>query len=176
MEPPNSRSITNMGVVTETGVNGDVAWEVTTITGPSILEGMRKVDAMQQGALNPLGDWNKLFSKAETVGEDFVGDAACVKVVMTSKEGGPVTLYFEKESGLLVKQETAQQGVSVTITIGDYKEVDGIKIAHRTVHKTETEGVQGSFETVTIIESVEHNVDIPADRFALPDDIKALQQ
>lgn len=174
MEPPNSRSITNMGVVTETGVNGDVAWEVTTITGPSILEGMRKVDAMQQGALNPLRDWNKLFSKAETVGEDFVGDAACVKVVMTSKEGGPVTLYFEKESGLLVKQEVSQQGGSVETMIGDYKEVDGIKIAHRTAQKTKIEGVQFAVEIVTTIDSVEHNVDIPASRFALPDDIKAL--
>ena len=85
-----------------------------------------------------------------------------------------MTLYFEKESGLLVKQEVSQQGGSVETMIGDYKEVDGIKIAHRTAQKTKIEGVQFAVEIVTTIDSVEHNVDIPASRFALPDDIKAL--
>ncbi len=50
----------------------------------------------------------------------------------------------------------------------DYRPVDGVQYAH----KSRIE-IMGSTRVVTV-ESIEHNVEMPKDRFELPDEIKAL--
>lgn len=153
---------------TKSGVKDGVAWSMNPNQGPTILEGRRKEMALRQMAFNPYLNWKETYSKVETVGEESVGEAACYKLVLTPSEGSPQTCYFDKESGLLLKTEAERRGQTTTATLSDYKEVDGIKIAHKTVRA----GGQYTFETT--INSVEHNVDIPDDRFEFPDEIKAL--
>lgn len=169
--PPNAYSKTSFDAFgdVESGLKDGVAWSVSPMQGSSILEGQQKRQALRQASLNPLGAWKETFEKAECVGEETVDDTACWKVVMTPKEGESETLYFAKDSGLLLKMETpGEMGMTSEIYPSDYKEVDGIKIAH----KTEIDG--GQFLIEITIDSIEHNVDIPADRFDLPDEIKQL--
>jgi hypothetical protein len=154
----------------ERGVKGDVAWQINPMEGPSILEGQQKVAALRDAAgFIEFENWKENFAKAETTGEGTVGDAACYKVLMTPKEGPSITCFFDKESGLLLKTELEVQGLTIVSTLSDYKETDGIKMAH----KVATDG--GQFGMEITIESVEYNVDVPADRFDLPDEIKELQ-
>ena len=154
----------------ERGVKGDVAWEINPMTGPRILESWEKAAALRDAAgFVEFENWKKDFTKAETAGEGAAGDTACYKIVMTPQEGPPMTCYFDKESGLLLKTEVEIEGSAIESTMSDYKETDGIKMPH----KVATKG--GEFSMEITIESVEHNVDVPKDRFDLPDEIKDLQ-
>ena len=56
----------------------------------------------------------------------------------------------------------------IEIEFGDYKRVDGVLFSHKATRKSSGQ------EVLVITKSIEHNVDIPADRFNLPDDVKAL--
>jgi outer membrane lipoprotein-sorting protein len=91
--------------------------------------------------------------------------------VATPKSGSPQTLYFDKDTGLLVRSETtvnsAAGAISVVAEPGDFRKVDGIMMPF-----TSRMRVMGQ-ERVVTIERVEHNVALPADRFAVPAAVKA---
>jgi hypothetical protein len=67
------------------------------------------------------------------LGEAKVGDRAAVGVLVRAKGHRDVKLYFDKESGLLVKREhrvrDSATGKEVTqeVVFGDYREADGLK-------------------------------------------------
>jgi hypothetical protein len=156
----------------EGGVSGDVAWEETALTGPRLKEKEEKALALREAAFHGTVQWRKLYKKAECVGMETVNEKPCYKVVLTPNEGKPVTSYYDQKSNLLVKIEmtvvTPMGEIPFESYPGDYKRIDGILIPHKTVIK-----VMGQERMITI-ESVEHNVDMPKDRFALPEDIQAL--
>lgn len=156
--PPNTRStITFEGFGEfDTGVTDGVAWTVNPMEGSSILEGDEAAVAIASVAINPYVDFK---GEAKTVGEEKVGDEDCYKVDIT----GVGSAFFSKASGLLVMSDSPQGPA----TLSDWKEVDGIQIAHKTV-------IAGDMTFEIVIESVEHNVEIAADAFDLPDEIKAL--
>ena len=156
--PPNTRStITFEGFgVFDSGVTDGVAWDVNPMEGSKILEGDEAAIAVATASLNPFLDFK---GEAKTVGEEKVGDEDCYKVDIV----GVGSAYFSKASGLLVKNESPD-GDS---TLSDWKEVDGIKIAHKTVIAADM-----TFEIV--INSVEHTVELADDAFTLPAEIQAL--
>jgi len=156
--PPNSRStITFEGFgVFDSGVTDGVAWDVNPMEGSRILEGDEAAIAVASVAINPFVDFK---GEAKTVGEETIGDEDCYEVDIV----GVGSAFFSKASGLLVKSDSPQ-GPS---TLSDWKEVDGIMIAHKIVIAADM-----TFEIV--LNSVEHNVEIADDAFALPDEIKAL--
>jgi len=51
----------------------------------------------------------------------------------------------------------------------DYRPVDGILYPHRMVQE-----VKGQQNSVITVDSIVHNLDIPPDKFALPEDVKEL--
>jgi hypothetical protein len=101
-----------------------------------------------------------------------VEGAPCYKVVMTPREGHPVIMYFEKESGLMRKTSViaaSQLGDIPADSISkEYKRFDGILEPAKV-----TEKVAGQEFTITI-ETVKVNQPIPAEKFALPEEVKAL--
>lgn len=156
--PPNTRStiiFEGFGSV-DNGVTDGVAWSVNPMEGSKILDGDEALIAIAGVAIDPFVDFK---GEAKTVGEEKIGEEECYKVDIV----GVGSAYFSKASGLLVKSDSAQ-GVA---TMSDWKEVDGIKIAH----KIEIAG-EMAFEIV--VESIEHNVEIADDAFALPAEIVAL--
>ena len=156
---PNTRTIITFDAfgTVDSGVTDGVAWSVNPMEGSKILEGDEAAVAVAGVAINPFLDFK---GEAKTTGEEKVGEEDCYKVEID----GVGSSFFSKESGLLLKTDTAQGSAALS----DYKEVDGIKIAHMTV----ISGGQMGFE-ITVI-SVKHNVDLDADTFTVPDDIKAL--
>ena len=77
-------------------------------------------------------------------------------------------MYFDKDSGLITQREGMQQGMVTVTKISDYKEIDGVKIAHR------NESSGGQMNPIITFSSVEHNVDIDDAKFELPAAIKEL--
>ena len=91
---------------------------------------------------------------------------------MTPKEGQPETRYYDKKSYLLVRTnmilKTEMGEIPTEMSVSDYRSVDGVLMPFHLKQK-----VLGQEFTVTH-ESIRTNVEIPKERFALPDDVKAL--
>jgi hypothetical protein len=90
-----------------------------------------------------------------------------VRIVQGKKaSGSPIKLYFEEDSGLLVRvvrySESPVGRVPTQIDYEDYREVSGIKLPFKWT-STWTDG-----RTVFELKSVRLNVSIDAKRFAKP--------
>jgi hypothetical protein len=155
------------------GSNGEVAWENTVLQGPRIKQGAERADALRDGAFNAPLHWQQLYAKAETTGSETVEGHDCYKVVLTPKEGKPMTEFYDKKSGLLIRTMatvgTQMGDVNAEVLYDDYrKDSDNVLSAHRSVERAAQQ------ELVVQIDSVEVNPDLPKDRFDLPAEIKAL--
>jgi len=96
-----------------------------------------------------------------------IGDRE-VRILQGKKASGtPVSLYFDEESGLLVRlvrysAETPVGRVPIQVDYEDYREVSGIKIPFKWI-STWTDG-----RTVFALKSLQMNAAIDAARFAKP--------
>ncbi len=110
--------------------------------------------------------------KAETAGSETVEGHDCYKVVLTPKEGKPITEFYDKKSGLMVKTMatvTSQLGdINAEILYDDYRKDGDVLAAHRMVNRAAQQ------EFVIQIDSVEVNPDLPKGRFDLPSEVQAL--
>ena len=99
------------------------------------------------------------------VGQTIV-DKAQVRVVQGTSSGQPINLYFDVNSGLLVRlvrfAETVVGNVPTQIDFADYREVNGIKTPHRLTW-TWTDG-----QTTVELSEIQPNVPIDSVRFARP--------
>ncbi|HEV8040539.1 MAG TPA: hypothetical protein VGP62_16840 [Bryobacteraceae bacterium] len=156
----------------DSGTSGDVAWENSAMSGPRIKQGIEKSDAFRDATFNSALYWRKLYTKAETSGVETVQDHECYKVVLTPPKGNPTTHYYDKKSGLLIKTATTratQMGdIAAEIFADDYRKEGDILAAHKITNKLPSQEIQ------ITVQSLEFNVDMPKDRFDMPDDIKAL--
>ena len=156
----------------ETGVSDGVAWENSALRGALVKDGIERDDALRDAIFDRIAHWAQHLKSAECVGTTDVNGKPAYRVVATPKAGTPQTLYFDKDTGLLVRTETtvnsAAGAVAVVAEPGDFRKVDGIMVAF-----TSRMQVMGQ-ERIVTIEKVEHNVVMPADRFALPAEIAAL--
>ncbi len=108
----------------------------------------------------------KHFAKLEVKGTEKV-DASDVYVVLaTPAVGDPERLYFATDSGLLVRidseNDTPQGKMSFATYLSDYKEVDGIKVAH-TMRQ-----VSSAFTALIKMTEVKHGVTVDDAKFAKP--------
>jgi hypothetical protein len=156
----------------ETGVSDGIAWENSAMRGPIVKDGVERDDALRDAIFDRIPHWKEHLKSAECVGTTDVNGKPAFRVVATPTKGSPQTLYFDKDTGLLVRTETtvnsAAGAVSVVAEPGDFRKVDGIMLAFTSRMK-----VMGQ-ERVVTIDKVEHNVEMPADRFALPAEIRSL--
>ena len=156
----------------ESGSNGDVVWEKSTMTGPKVKEGEERADTLRDGIFDPQANWRKHFREVAVLGIEPVDGQPCYKVVLTPNMGGSQTCHIDKNTFLVLKVAWVSKLPMGTIPhevfVSEYKKVGGILIAHRA--KTRFMGQEMIF-TMT---SIEHNVQMPADLFQLPAEIQAL--
>ncbi len=173
-EPDQIRAVIDIEGVgkIESGTSGDVAWESSAMQGPRIKQGIEKSDAFRDATFNAALAWRKLYTKVETSGVETVQDHECYKVVLTPSQGNPVTHFYDKKSGLLIETATTratQMGdISAQVFADDYRKEGDLLVAHKLTNKFAGQEFQ-----ITVA-SLEFNVDMPKDRFDMPDDIKAL--
>lgn len=156
----------------ESGSDGTVFWEMSAMQGARVLEGDEKAMKVRDARFNAPLHWRELYPKVECVGRETVDDIPCYKVVMTPAAGAPQTAFYAVKNCLplkiLMTIKTPMGELPVEVRLEDYKTVDGVLLHHKVVQR------MMGMEQVVIIESVEHNVDLPADRFALPEAVKTL--
>jgi hypothetical protein len=163
--------LAGMGKMQEGSAAG-VAWSLSAMQGPQVKEGDEKAEALLQSKFNSDLNWRSIFTSAETVGVEQVNGKDCYKVVVKPNMGADQTRWYDKESNLLVKVKmtvkSAMGEVETESTTSDYRKEGDILMAHKAVTKMAT------MELVTTVESVVHNPEIPAEKFDLPTEIKAL--
>lgn len=125
-------------------VDGGKGWTkvgdaVTVLDKDMMTEAAEKQHAGWVASLAPLVD-GKGYTLAAT-GEHTVGETKAVGVKVTAKGRRDVDLYFDKETGLLVKHEVrvkdegSGQEVLEETTHSDYKDVQGTKQAMKLATK-----------------------------------------
>jgi zinc protease len=148
------------------GKQGDVLWIEDPISGLRKLSGAEAEQHAWASSPSLTAQWKRYFDKAETVAAREHGGNKVYDVKLTSKTGATVTLTFDAESGLQVvqafKQVTPLGDVPLTIELGDYREVDGIKLPHSQVIDLK---VATATQTLT---KVEIGAEVDSTKFAMP--------
>ena len=154
------------------GSDGTVYWSFFSMMGPHVKEGPEKAQAEISSRFNSEIHWRDLYKEEKTIGTDTVDGKDCYKVQLTPAEGSPMTQCYDKDSGFMVKvtmtAETPMGPQTGDTFFSDYRKEGDLVMAHKI-----KQSAAGQEVTITV-ESVTFDTDIPADKFALPDEIKAL--
>jgi hypothetical protein len=155
------------------GVSGEIAWELSPLQGPRVVEGAERIDVVREARFNAPIHWREQYSGVETMGAERVGEDDCIKLLLTPNDGGhPETMYFSRKSGLLVKQTgiraTAMGDIPYENTFSDYRNVDGVLEPFKTTEKAAGQEVEVE------LSEMKFNVDMPDATFDLPAEIQAL--
>ena len=155
------------------GFDGEVAWESNLLQGPRVKDGEELEAAKRASRISVLGDWKDYYKSAVTAGSEDVGGKPAWKVTMTPTHGSATEqFFFDRESGLLVRMTqvlpTAMGDIPVDMTLSDYRDVDGVKTPFLMTQSAMGQNMAMHLSKVT------YNATIPAGRFDLPADVKAL--
>ncbi len=116
-----------------------------------------------EAAINAFLKYDELGIKTELSGMETINNKDAYKVTLTAASGRKSINYYDVQSELLVRQvttsDTPQGSFTSTIDFDDYKEVKGVKIAHKLVQSTP----MGAIELKA--SSVEVNSGVPDSTF-----------
>jgi photosynthetic reaction center cytochrome c subunit len=130
--PPNKfymRTTLDQGVF-ERGFDGQVGWEKS----PRGLRQLNSVEVWRMlNSINLFGNLNfKQYTRLRTVGRDKVGDRDAYVVVANRSDTDVERLFFDVETGLLLRRITYLRTMVGTIPeqfdFEDYRDVDGVKL------------------------------------------------
>jgi outer membrane lipoprotein-sorting protein len=148
------------------GFNGAVGWEDNPMSGLRDFAGP-ELEAMKRDA-----DFYKaiklkgLYPKMTLKGKESVNGHDAYVIEATPPDGAAETMWFDADSGLLVRTQREGEGPEGKVTIGmtfdDYREVDGIKLPF-VIHQS-----MGDFAFVIKLSEVKHNVPIDDAKFDKP--------
>ena len=148
------------------GFNGAVGWEdnpqngMREITGPELAAMKRDSDFYMAIKLR------ELYPKMTVKGKESFNGHDAYLVEATPPDGAAETMYFDADSGLLVRTVRETEGpngnATMDITLDDYREVDGIKLAF-VMHFS-----LGDFAFVIKLNEVKHNLPIEDAKFDKP--------
>ncbi len=148
------------------GFNGVVGWEdnpqngMRDITGPELVAMKRDADFYRAIKLR------ELYPKMTVKGKESVNGHDAYVLEATPPEGAAETMYFDADSGLLVRTARETEGpngkFTLDVTFDDYREVDGIKLPF-VLHFS-----LGDFAFVIKLSEVKHNLPIDDAKFDKP--------
>lgn len=164
-------NIPGVGAIRD-GSNGELAWEVSALQGPRIKEGDEKANALREGKFNATVHWRDQYKQVVTAGLEKVNGKDCYKVVLTPKAGTPETQYFDTQTGLPVKVamtvKTPMGELATESLIEDYRKEGDFLMPHKMTQRAAGQEITITFDNVQL------NVDIPKEKFDLPEEIQAL--
>ena len=105
----------------------------------------------------------------ETAGSGVVNGEPAYRVVQTLAKGGSLTGFYSVASGLLLKVEYSTAQGPLAQFMEEYSDLGGILTPTRVVTTT-----RGQRVSVIGLASVEANVEIPEERFDLPEAVRVL--
>lgn len=156
----------------ESGTDGDVVWENSAMSGPQVKEGKERASMLRLSTFERMVNWRNAFKSIECTGVETIEGTPCYKVVGISEEGDEEVFFYDKETNLMVKSvmtvESPMGTVKMDLYPGNMEKIDGILVPK------EIKYVGMGMERFVRVTSIEHNVEMPKDRFALPAAIQAI--
>jgi len=154
-----------MGVIEE-GYDGKVGWTRDPTNGLRERLGSELAAAVLDAEFHRGVRIKQLYQKLIAAGTRKINGREAYVIVAEPAGSRPEKLYFDQQSGLLVRtdvvRETPQGAVPFEIYFEDYREVDQVKLPFVERHTT------SDFAAVIRYESVTHNVPIEDARFGKP--------
>jgi hypothetical protein len=148
------------------GFNGAVGWSLDPTEG-----GFRELSGTELAAKKRDVEFyweiklKELYPTMSLIGQAPVGDHMAYCIEATPPEGAPIKLYFEAQTGLLVRMDSIDESVSdgkvpVEAYLEDYREVDGVKMPF---------SIRMPVNKYTCkVSEVKHNVSIDEAKFKSP--------
>ena len=120
-----------------------------------------------------------VYKSYGTVAVKDIDGRACYEISMVPFEGDPRTLWFDKETfSLAAVQSSNGNSLSMNpqmIKFSDYKKINGVMVAHKMeIYELGFGTTKYPARTTLTAKSIEMNIAMPKDRFALPPMIKKL--
>jgi outer membrane lipoprotein-sorting protein len=157
----------------KSGYDGQVAWSVNPMQGPRIIEGAELQQTLRQADFDANLRFEHMFPTMETVERTEMAGRPCYRVRMVAENGDEAFGCFDTETKLLLgmtsRTESEMGTIETAIEFQDYRDFGGVKMPAKTVMN-----VMGQQMVMTVKEM--NTNPVPADRFELPAEIKALQQ
>ena len=167
--------MTIQGMTMKQGYDGTTAWMINPFQGSKKPEKMPKEQEKymkeQTEIEGQLVNYKEKGSTAELLGKEDMEGSEVYKIKLTDKDGDVTIYYIDASSYLVLRQESKrkikEKEILSTITMGDYKSVDGFMVPHSVEIKSSNEqmGTQN-----VIIEKVELNITVEDDIFKMPED------
>jgi effector-binding domain-containing protein len=153
------------------GTDGRTYWDTNPMLGARIRDAdeatiYQRIYAQTRGT-----NWQQLYHSSECTGIESIDGKPHYKLVMQTGSDKPDVWLIEKDSHLLTRVEmevpSAMGGMlTLRMTFSDWKAVDGLLYPF----KKRVEMGPARFEQT--LESVQHDVELTADAFALPPEIE----
>ncbi|CAN5597776.1 hypothetical protein BH10ACI1_BH10ACI1_00270 [soil metagenome] len=140
--------------------DGTKGGEIVSFATAEIFTGKRLEDVKVESDFYGLVNW-KSVKKVEVMGTDKVGDEDVYKVVFRPENASEFTYFISQRSFLplkktsLVVSSTSSQSLPVTQTFSDYRAVDGVMLAFKTLMINPSMG-----DVVMYVKEVKQNVKI----------------
>lgn len=158
-------TITGYGVIDQ-GHDAAGGWEKSPDQPLSSQSGVELARTRRELDLHKAAKLAQLYRSLTVTGRGKDGDRDAWLVVATPAEGSPETMYFDTETGLLVRvdlQVTTEGGpASISRHYDDYLDVGGVKVAHTIRFMN-----PGNSYTLKFI-NVQHNVEVPESKLVRP--------
>ncbi|HJQ33952.1 MAG TPA: S41 family peptidase [Pyrinomonadaceae bacterium] len=140
-------NVEGLGVVRR-GFTGAYGYMQIPLSGYREMRGAELSGLRLEARSGWAADLRRLYSSMTLKGKEEVGGAEAFVVTATPADGPAVTLYFDAQTGLLLRRDRTY--------FEDYREVDGVKLPFR---------IRDDFSTITLTE-VKHNLPLEDARFA----------
>jgi outer membrane lipoprotein-sorting protein len=165
--PDSSLAVVSLGGATfQRGCDGTTAWADDPQNGLRTLSGAAAEDSKRQADFYHQINMRKYYSNWKVTGTEKIGDHDAYVVEATSLAGDVDKMYFDTQSGLMLRAittlHTAQGAAVIQSELSDYRDTDGIKLPFK-VHQSSAQ----TEYTITFSE-VHHNVDLSDGQFAKP--------
>jgi len=158
-------NIAGFGVVQQ-GFNGTVAWAQEPTGGLRELSGPELVAAKRDAEFYADIKFKEMYSKMTVKEKTKVGDKDAYLVEAVPTEGAVQKLYFDAQTGLVLRQDreadTPQGKMPIEVYLEDYRVVDGVKLPF-TVKQ-----VTPAFSFTIKLDEIKHNVPVDDAKFNKP--------
>jgi len=148
------------------GYDGAAGWTDDTQNGLREQTGAELTETKRDADFYHPLDLHQLYSSFTVKGVEKIGERDAYAIEAQSPTGGTDQMYFDVESGLVVRiagqHHTPDGVVAFTEDLGDYREVDGVKLPF-SVHQSSADS---SFSIQ--FSEIRHNVSLPDSDFSKP--------
>lgn len=153
-----------------------MTWSIVMDRGPEPLGGVQRQEALDTADFWGEANYEKRYKEIKVLREAKAGDTPIYIVRATTHAGRPHTLYFAKDTGLLIGTRVPVSGPKksvrdMTVQILDYKDIGGVLYPTKFVQVFNNE--QNTKPNEFVYSEIEVNVD-DGHEYPVPDNVREI--